>query len=281
MNVIIDPGHGGSDPGASAFGVTEKEWNLIVSLYQFKRFKELGVQVELTRHSDLTLDPVTRIAKVKNKADLCLSNHFNAFNGKARGIEVIHSIHARSTLSDRIASHLVSETGLPLRRVFTRQIAQNKDYYYMHRLTGKTKTVIIEYGFLDNVEDFAYFSKETHLYKAAEAVVKAVCLSLEIPYSHGVSAKITDTAPAGNVTSEPSVHSTPKQRLVSIHEGNLRFYSKASWADQDVYGYMRKGQLFTTVIDKVAVGNGEQYIVKNKNDEVYYVTAHPAFVKIV
>lgn len=53
--------------------------NLQISLYQHKRFKELGVPVELTRDTDKYLSPDTRTSIIKNSgADICISNHINA-----------------------------------------------------------------------------------------------------------------------------------------------------------------------------------------------------------
>lgn len=278
MKILIDPGHGGIDPGATAFGISEKDWTLKLSAYQFERFKELGIEVELTRNTDTTLDPVTRIAKVKNRGAICLSNHFNAFDGKARGIEVIHSIHSRSRLSETIADNLVASTGLPLRRVFTRTIAPGKDYYFMHRLTGKTNTIIIEYGFLDHLDDFTFYQNNARMLKAGEAVIKAVCEESGVAYLSPASKKLmTET---GTLKKE-SAKQRGKQKLISIHDGQLRFYSRPSWKDQDVFGHMRKGQHFSEIIDKVKVGRGEQYRVRNSKGDIYFVTAHPDFVELV
>ncbi|WP_091479336.1 hypothetical protein [Alkalibacterium pelagium] len=70
-------------------------------------------------------------------------------------------------------------------------------------------------------------------------------------------------------------------RLESIHNGELRFYNKPSWSDKDVFGFMKKGQTFTEVLDKLKVGSGEQYKVRNARGQVFYVTANPKFVRIV
>lgn len=179
-SIIIDPGHGGRDPGAQAFGVKEKDWNLKMSLYQYDRLKSLGAKVAITRTTDQTLDPNPRAQLIKNKYDYCISNHFNAFNSQARGVETIHSIFAKDHFARKLAEAIVSETGLPMRRVFSRKNDQGRDWYFMHRLTGRTQTVIVEYGFLDNRQDFDYYQKD--FYKAGEAVVKVICQELGIPY---------------------------------------------------------------------------------------------------
>lgn len=155
--LIIDAGHGGSDNGASAFGYLEKELNLIIA----KRVKELLKEYDpdITRTKDITLDPIPRTNKIKNKYKYCLSIHLNAFNGSASGIETIHSIYSKrgKQLAEIIAKKLNEKMGLPIRRVFSRK-GKNGDYYYMHRLTGSTTTVIVEGLFLDN--DIEYLNVE-------------------------------------------------------------------------------------------------------------------------
>ena len=52
MKVIIDPGHGGYDPGGGSNQYfKEKDINLLISKYQDSRFKELGINSYLTRDS--------------------------------------------------------------------------------------------------------------------------------------------------------------------------------------------------------------------------------------
>ena len=181
-SIIIDPGHGGTDPGAIGFGVREKDWTLRISLYQYERLKELGAKVGITRTTDKTLDATPRTNLIKNKYDLCISNHWNAFNGSARGIEAIHSIFGGKDFATSVANKLVKATGLSLRRVFSKRNNYGTDYYFMHRLTGGTRTVIIEYGFLDNVTDHNWYKNDSNFYKAAEAVIEAVCKEIGIAY---------------------------------------------------------------------------------------------------
>lgn len=77
------PRHGGSDPGAVANDIKEKDYNLLISKYMYDRFKELNVPVELTRDTDIALSPKERTNKVQsffgNTNDvIVISNHLNA-----------------------------------------------------------------------------------------------------------------------------------------------------------------------------------------------------------
>lgn len=175
-DLIIDPGHGGSDPGAVKGNRLEKDWTLKISLYQYKRFKELGVNVDLTRDSDRTLSQSERTGSVK-RGKFCISNHLNAGGGD-RG-EVIHSIYDNGRLANVLKDELLS-VGQSSIKVYFRKGASG-DYYYMHRETGATVTNIVEYCFLDNEADFAHFSANWEAY--AEAIVRGFCRYIGHRYS--------------------------------------------------------------------------------------------------
>lgn len=81
--IIIDPGHGGVDPGASGNGIVEKDLTLKISNYMYNRFRELGIPVFITRSTDETLTPTERINRIKEYAGndpnvVVVSNHINA-----------------------------------------------------------------------------------------------------------------------------------------------------------------------------------------------------------
>jgi N-acetylmuramoyl-L-alanine amidase len=88
--VVIDPGHGGHDPGARAKGLTEADVVLDVALrLEQLLLKQPGVEVMLTRRTDvfIPLEERTELAN-REDADLFLSIHANAHRSpKARGVE--------------------------------------------------------------------------------------------------------------------------------------------------------------------------------------------------
>jgi hypothetical protein len=274
-SIILDSGHGGTDSGAVGFGVKEKDWALEMSQYQFKRLKDLGAKVAMTRKSDVTLSPTERIARVKNKYDVCVSNHWNAFDGSARGVEAIHSLHAKPAFANDLANRIVKATGLPFRRVFTREMSKGVDYYFMHRLTGKTETVIVEYGFIDNKQDNEMYQRREIFQQVAETVIEGICQKIGVTYT----VPNTDSKHKNNPTQ--SINNYLGKRVESIYDGELRYYNKPSWKNEDVYGRLTKGMGFPTIIDKVRVGKGEQYKVKNSKGQVFYVTASPKYVRLV
>lgn len=87
VGVVIDPGHGGTDSGATGNNQYEKDYTLKISKYMYDRFKELGIPVTLTRDSDTSLTPTERVNKVlsaygNNPNVIVISNHLNAGGGE-------------------------------------------------------------------------------------------------------------------------------------------------------------------------------------------------------
>lgn len=90
QRVVIDPGHGGKDPGCIGKSkLQEKTIVLDVSLRLKKLLESLGLEVVLTRETDIYLAPETRTVIANQKqADLFLSIHANASrNRKLSGVE--------------------------------------------------------------------------------------------------------------------------------------------------------------------------------------------------
>ena len=176
--IIIDPGHGGADPGASGNGIIEKDLNLKISNYMYNRFRELGIPVFITRSTDETLTPTERINRIKEYAGndpnvIVVSNHINAGGGD--GAEVIYALRNNDSLSRAILSSL-EQAGQNPRKNYQRRLPSDnsKDYYFIHRLTPpNTETVLVEYGFLDSKKDDVNQLKN-NWQDYAEAVVRAI-----------------------------------------------------------------------------------------------------------
>ena len=184
--IVIDPGHGGSDPGAVGNGIKEKDYTLLISKYMYDRFKSLGVPVSITRTGDTTLSPSNRIKKIKSfygtgKDVIVISNHLNAGGGD--GAEVIYALRNNSSLSKKILNEIEKE-GQNVRKYYQLRLPSNtkKDYYFIHRDTPNNESIIVEYGFVDSSKDDVNQIKNNYK-KYAEAVVKAVCDYKGIKYS--------------------------------------------------------------------------------------------------
>ena len=183
--VVIDPGHGGTDAGATGNNLLEKDYNLLISKYMYDRFKQLGVPVAITRDSDTTLSPTDRVNTILNKfgnsSDVILiSNHVNSGGGE--GAEVIYALRNKDTLAKRILEN-IGAAGQETRKYYQRRLPSDtsKDYYFIHRNTGNLEPLIVEYGFIDNTKDVE-FLKENYE-ELAEAVISAVANYIGVPYT--------------------------------------------------------------------------------------------------
>lgn len=190
IKFIIDAGHGGRDNGGGSNKYwKEKDKTLKISLYQYKRFIELkkiwlkqGIdfKIYLTRDRDLYLPSGKRTAMIRGfNADYGISNHINSYTSSAKGAEIAHSIYSNGKWANLVLDGLVKE-GAHRRRVFTRKLKSGKDYYYMHRDTGSTEFIIVEYGFASNSEDTQKLLK--HDIDYAESVIKSTCAYLGLKY---------------------------------------------------------------------------------------------------
>jgi len=104
--IMLDPGHGGKDPGAVANGLREKDINLRFAKIVGAKLKEKGFKVHYTRTTDkfIRLEQRTAMANVK-KADLFLSIHCNASRSRSvNGLETYSLNLAKSKDAVRIAA---------------------------------------------------------------------------------------------------------------------------------------------------------------------------------
>jgi N-acetylmuramoyl-L-alanine amidase len=112
--IVIDPGHGGRDPGAAAHRVTEAELVLDVALRLEKLLqKERGMDVVMTRRTDVFI-PLEERTAIANKAgaDLFLSIHANASeNRKASGVETYYLNFASNPEAEAVAARENSASG--------------------------------------------------------------------------------------------------------------------------------------------------------------------------
>ena len=188
LQVVIDSGHGGTDPGAvSSSGVREKDLTLMISQYMYDEFQKRGVPVTLVRSVDETVSPTERVNRIlaaygNNPNVVIISNHINAAGSAtqgAEGAEVIYALRDDSKLASNILTSL-GNAGQKMRKFYQRRLPSDtsKDYYFIHRNTGSnTHPVIVEYGFIDNPEDLAKIQSNYKEY--VDAVVDAVIATAE------------------------------------------------------------------------------------------------------
>ena len=180
VSVILDYGHGGTDPGACSGNYKEAEWNLDTGKACKKELERHNVVVYETRTDNQTLS-LTQRANIANQtnAKYLISIHHNAGGGD-RG-EVIHSI---SNSGKPLATHIANELkaiGQSTNKVYSRKSeTTNKDYYAMIK-NPRAISVIVEVCFIDNVEDRKIADTLDERQRNGVAIAHGILKELNIP----------------------------------------------------------------------------------------------------
>ena len=185
MTVIIDPGHGGSDVGATSVDKVydEKHINLSVAKYLQSYLESAGVNVIMVRDtleegSDLTLRGEV-MERYQDTADLFFSVHHNAANTTARGAEALAQVADKNGGPTKILAEKLLEEyralGVPIRSVVFRE-GSHGDYYYTNRAAASLyiPALTSEFCFIDNAEDQKFIDSEEDLQAEARAQYNAI-----------------------------------------------------------------------------------------------------------
>ncbi len=173
FEVVIDPGHGGPDPGAIGIGgIRETDVVLEVSKIVKNLLSEKGVKVRLTRTNDVDLDLPPRVSIANNTdADIFVSIHANASRGKRRDINGLETFYYRGwrgrLLAKRIQKQILRVSpGSPDRGV-------KQGRFYVIKNT-RMPAVLVEIGFLTGRLDARRLEKITHRKRLAYAIAKGI-----------------------------------------------------------------------------------------------------------
>lgn len=187
--IVIDAGHGGDDPGASGNGIIEKNLTLDISKYMYDQFQKLGIPVTLIRTTDETISPDERVERILNAYGnnpnvIVISNHINAGGGD--GAEVIYALRSDDKLANLILNS-IENADQNVRKAYQKRLPSNTalDYYFIHRETGNTEPLIVEYGFLDSTGDDVNQLKndyETIVDAVVDAVAEYIGVSVNDNY---------------------------------------------------------------------------------------------------
>lgn len=144
--IVIDPGHGGRDPGTLAHGSSEAKLVLDVALRLEKMLEREGLEVVLTRRTDvyIPLEERTAIAN-RERADLFLSIHANASRDpKARGTETYYLSFASNPEAETVAAreNATSAGGMHNLTSIVRAIALNNKLDESRDLAGMVQRAL-------------------------------------------------------------------------------------------------------------------------------------------
>jgi N-acetylmuramoyl-L-alanine amidase len=175
LRIGIDPGHGGSDPGAlnPRLKIYEKNITLDISRRLARLLEAEGVHVSMTRHDDRRLEPSERIRFVSTgDADLFVSIHCDAIEGRPEwtGITTYHhggSIGSRQ-LAAALQSCLPEATGLPDRGIRSDMTRFASGFYVLRN--ARMPAVLIECGYVSHAATARSMSRPEFRQQVAQGI---------------------------------------------------------------------------------------------------------------
>ena len=182
--ILVDAGHGGSDPGMIGVGgLEEKGINLSISLLLRDTLEKSGYSVIMTREEDKGLydssaankkaqDMQRRIAMIREYAPvLSVSIHQNSYQDEGvHGPQVFY--YESSVEGKKLAEAVQSSLNNQLEVDRPREVKGNTSYYLLKRSSGTL--VIVECGFLTNPEEAQKLQTKEYQEKVAAAVSEGI-----------------------------------------------------------------------------------------------------------
>lgn len=175
--IVIDPGHGGEDPGKVGVNdALEKDINLKIAEKLRDLLEEESIQIVMTREDDFV--PESKNEDLKKRVelinevnpDIVVCIHQNSFTDPSvAGPQVFY--HGSSEISKRIAQTLQEELWL-IDEENQRQIKGNESYYMLSQT--EVPTVIVECGFLSNLEDAEKLVTDDYQEQIAQAICSGI-----------------------------------------------------------------------------------------------------------
>jgi N-acetylmuramoyl-L-alanine amidase len=172
--LVIDPGHGGYDPGATDSGVEEKDLNLEISKKVASLLNSSGINTRLTRDGDVYLSLSERVQFTKEiGGDLFISVHHNwASTSQAKGIEVYYynsgdeRERKSKTLADLVRKEIIRLTGQVDRGT------KSANFYVLRE--NNIPAILVECGFLSNSEERSLLLQDSFQWKIAKGIFNGI-----------------------------------------------------------------------------------------------------------
>lgn len=176
--VVIDPGHGGIDGGATIGSVMEKDINLDVAIKIADLLGEKGIPAVLTRREDVHFNLDSYREDLQRRLDVPAADnawalvavHANASgNPRARGFLVLYQEDSEES---RLMARLIRESLASFRPDYPAVADVEINHYYMDN--SPCPTVIVEVGYLTNSGDRASLAREEYRLEVARAIARGI-----------------------------------------------------------------------------------------------------------
>ncbi|MEH7331214.1 N-acetylmuramoyl-L-alanine amidase [Neobacillus drentensis] len=191
MKLYLDPGHGGTDPGAQGNGLNEKDLTLDIAL----KIRNIllnnyeNIEVMMSRTGDITKSLSQRTNEANAwKADFYMSIHINANSGTATGYEdYIHTSLSDNSTTAKYRDIIHAEV-IKLNQL--RDRGKKKANFHVLR-ESKMPAMLSENGFIDNPQDAALMKQTSWRQNVAQGHANGIALAFNL--------KPKSTAPAGTI----------------------------------------------------------------------------------
>jgi len=177
--IVLDPGHGGSDPGAiGATGLTEKSVNLDIAQKAAQILRNQGATVILTRTSDIYVDLYSRPEMAsKNAADLFVSIHSNASPNRSAGGISTYFRRSDDGGMDQVrmeSMYLSRNIQSSLLGTLKRQDQKVLQADFVVVVKSKVPAALAEVAFISNPEEEKLLADDSFRMKAAQAITQGI-----------------------------------------------------------------------------------------------------------
>lgn len=222
--VVVDAGHGGTDPGASYMGRQEKNDTLALALEVGRILEENGVDVVYTRTEDVYQTPFQK-AQIANAsgADLFISLHRNSSpeSDQYSGVESL--VYAETGIKKELAENINRE----LERVGFQNLGIRERPGLVVLRRTKMPAVLVEVGFINTDADNAVL--DAHFQEAAQAIADGILMTL------GENGLLSENRTEGSVTaSDQNVETAPPVRY-RVQTGAFRRPENAERLRQELF----------------------------------------------
>ncbi|QCR31467.1 N-acetylmuramoyl-L-alanine amidase [Lysinibacillus sp. SGAir0095] len=172
--IVLDPGHGGKDPGAISESATEKAIVLKVGTLVKQKLEAAGAKVVMTRTGDTypTLQDRVKITN-DNYGEIFVSIHVNsAASSSAKGTETYYSVSSGDmykediNLATKINNQIVTNANMQNRGV------KEQSYYVIHNMI--IPSVLVELGFISNSDDKSKLVNDKYVSIFADSIYKGI-----------------------------------------------------------------------------------------------------------
>ena len=171
--VVLDPGHGGVDSGAIGGGYYEKTLNLAVAKLVKEKLEKKDIHVYMTRTKDTTMTLEDRVNYSNELSpDIYVSIHTNStVKEDSFGLETHYYKDDSYELAQKIHSVFASEKNLKKWETKDRGVIKSCFYVINHT---EAPSVLIEMGFISNLEERAKLLKKDRQEQIAESIAKGI-----------------------------------------------------------------------------------------------------------